>query len=155
MAKSTNFSEKDISQITTYQSGVAQAAAHRLVNRVVTDFLLTYGLTPMQWFTIGFIYDCGDEGIRPSDLAKALNTTMPYITTTLSTLEARAIITKKTHLQDNRIKLISVVPSYRKTVTEIESGLRIRMRDELYAEDKISRQELSAYIRVLYKILNR
>lgn len=155
MVKSTNFSKKDISQITTYQSGVAQAAAHRLINRVVTDFLLAYSLTPMQWFAIGFIYDSGSDGVRPSDLAKALDTTLPYITTTLSTLDARGIIAKQTHPRDSRIKLISVVPSYRKTVAEIETGLRTRMRDELYAEDKISRQELSAYIRVLYKILNR
>lgn len=152
---SSDFAKKDISRITTYQSGVAQAAAHRLINRVVTDFLLAYGLTPMQWFAIGFVYDTGTAGIRPSDLARSLDTTLPYVTNTINTLEAKGILTKKAHSGDSRIKLISVAPSFRATVDEIESGLRARLRDELYSDDHISRDELQAYIHVLYKILGR
>jgi len=152
-AMSTDFSQKDISQITTYQSGVAQAAAHRLINRVVTDFLLAYGLTPMQWFTLGFIYDSGTVGVRLSDLAKALDTTQPYITNTIAPLESKGIIKKLTHKGDSRIKLVTITPSYVETVEEIEHGLRQRLRDELYNEDNISRDELQAYIHVLYKML--
>lgn len=155
MSTSSDYVKKDLSQITTYQSGVAQAAAHRLINRVVTDFLLAYGLTPMQWFAIGYIYDAGAAGVRPSDLARSLDTTLPYITNTISTLEAKGIVAKKTHGGDSRIKLLSIVPSFASTVQEIEIGLRERMRSELYGEDHISRQELTDYIHVLYKILVR
>lgn len=152
---SSDFAKKDLSQITTYQSGVAQAAAHRLINRVVTDFLLAYGLTPMQWFAIGFVYDAGSAGIRPSDLARSLDTTLPYVTNTINALESKGILIKKSHSGDSRIKLISVAPHYRATVDEIEAGLRQQLRDELYREDHVSRDELQAYIRVLYKILQR
>lgn len=155
MTKSTDFSEKDISQITTYQSGVAQAAAHRLINRVVADFLLIYDLTPMQWFAIGFIYDAGAAGCRLSDLARMLDTTLPYITNTVSLLESKGFVRKVAHAGDSRIKLVSVTPKYRSTVQKIEAGLRNRMREELYSEDRVNRDELQAYIHVLYKIVKR
>lgn len=150
--KSSNFFEKDLSQITTYQSGIAQASAHRLINRVVTDFLLAYGLSPMQWFAIGMIYDASPAGMRLSDLAKVLDTTLPYITNTIALLESKGIVKKLTHTGDSRIKLVSIVANKETMIEEIESGLRERMREELYHEDNISREELATYIRVLYKI---
>ncbi len=153
--KSSNFSQKDISQISTYQSGIAQAAAHRQINRVVTDFLLTYNLTPMQWFAIGFIYDASPSGVRISDLARALDTTLPYITNTVTLLESKGFVQKITHSGDSRIKLVSIVPRQKKTIIAIETGLREQLRTELYSEDRISREELSAYIHVLYKIIRR
>lgn len=153
MSKSTDFIKKDISQISTYRSGVAQAAAHRLMNRFIADYLLAYDLTPMQWFTLGYIYDCGDEGCRLSDLARALDTTLPFVTNTINLLESKGAVRKITHTGDSRIKLVSITPRYRKTIQEIEAGLRERMREKLYSENHITRDELQAYIHVLYKIL--
>lgn len=153
MHKSTANSQKDISQITTYQSGIAQASAHRVINRVVTDFLLQYGLTSMQWFILGYIYDAGSSGIRMSDLMRRVHTTLPYITNTVTLLESKGVIHKIGHEGDSRIKLVKVAPSYIPTVQEIESGLRDHLRQTLYAEDNIERQELQNYITVLYKIV--
>ena len=153
MQPSSNFSKKDISKITTYQSGIAQASAHRVINRVVTDFLLQYGLTSMQWFVIGTIYDSGDNGLQLSDLMRKVNTTLPYITNTISLLESKGIIKKISHTGDSRIKLVSVAENYKKTVEEIEEGLRDHLRDTLYKGDGISREELNNYIAVLYKIV--
>lgn len=154
MNTSSSFSKKDISQISTYQSGVAQAAAHRLINRVVTDYLLAYGLTPMQWFAIGYIYDAGRDGMRVSDLARTLGTTLPYITNKIIVLESKGLVRKVTHKGDSRIKMLTISPSYASTVKEIEAGLRERLRNELYSSDNISRDELQTYIKVLYKIIN-
>lgn len=153
MPKSTADSQKDISQITTYQSGVVQASAHRLINRVVSDYLLQYGLTAMQWFIVGFIYDAGTNGIRLSDLTKKLDTTLPFITNSVNLLESKGIVKKLTHSGDSRIKLVLVTESFRPQVDEIETGLRNHLRQTLYREDGISRQELQDYIAVLYKIV--
>lgn len=155
MNKSRKFSEKDISLITTYQSGIAQASAHRRVNRIVTDFLLAHNLSPMQWFTLGTIYDASPAGIRLSDLARSLDTTLPYITNSINMLESKNLVGKMTHPGDSRIKIVAVNPEKIPIIQEIEAGLRERMRDELYSEDRISREELSVYIHVIYKMLNR
>lgn len=151
--KSSNFVKMDISQITTYQSGVVQASAHRIISRVISDFLLQYGLSSMQWFIIGHIYDAGNSGIRLSDLNRRVHTTLPYITNTINLLESKGIVKKVSHSGDSRIKLVSIHDDYRSTVEEIESGLREHMRQKLYREDGIGRDELSDYIAVLYKIV--
>lgn len=153
MPKSSNFPQKDISQISTYHSGVAQASAHRVINRIVSDFLLQHGLTSMQWFIVGHIYDAGETGLRISDVMNRVHTTLPYITNTVALLESKGIVRKASHSGDSRIKMVSVVPTYYKTFTEIEEGLREHLRITLYREDGISREELSTYINVLYKIV--
>ncbi len=155
MPKSTEFSEIDISQIATYQSGIAQASAHRVINRLVSDYLLQHGLTAMQWFAIGTIYDAGDRGIRLSDLTRKLSTTLPYVTNMVALLESKGTVRKVAHAGDSRIKLVSVSPKYKRTVESIERELREHMRANLYQTDGISREELQSYISVLYKIVRQ
>lgn len=154
MDKSTEFTQNRLSDITTYQAGIVQASAHRVVNRVVSDYLLQYGLTAMQWFIIGCVYDSGESGIRQSDLTRRAHTTLPYITTTLALLESKKIIDKISHTGDSRVKLVSINAEYWPTVQKIEDGLRDHMRRTLYAKDNITSQELTDYISVLYKIVN-
>lgn len=144
--------KKDISQITTYQSGVMQSTAHRILGRIKTEFLSQYNLTSMQWFVIGYAYDSGDAGIKLNDLMKTLDTTMPFITTIVNTLEAKGILHKVSDLHDSRVKIAILNQAYKSTVEEIEDGLREELRVRLYREDRIGRDELSTYIAVLYKI---
>jgi len=144
--------KNDISQITTYESGVVQSAAHRLTMKIKSDFLSQYGLTTMQWFIIGFAYDAGKDGVRLNSLMKYLDTTMPFITNLVNTLELKGIIHKTSDTKDSRIKIAKLNATYRKEVEEIETGLRSKLREELYGHDGISRDELNAYITVIYKI---
>lgn len=143
---------KDISQITTYQSGVMQSTAHRILSRIKTDYLGQYNLSSMQWYIIGLAYDAGDAGVKLNTLMKTLDTTMPFITTTVNTLEAKGILHKVSDTTDSRVKIAVLDQAYKSTVEEIEKGLREELRTQLYNEDNISRQELSIYISVLYKI---
>lgn len=143
---------RDISQISTYESGVMQATANRLLGRINADFLGQYGLTPMQWFIIGFAYDAGVEGVRLSDLKSSLDTSMPFITNIVNQLESKGILQKLTHSDDNRVKIAILNPRYKKTAEKIEAGLRDYLREKLYNSSDITREELSVYITVLYKI---
>ena len=155
MPKSTPPIENDIAQITTYQSGIAMASAHRIINRIVSDYLLKHGLTAMQWFAVGMIYDAGDQGIRLSDLTRKLATTLPYVTNMVALLESKGMVRKVAHAGDSRIKLVSVTPKYRRTIETIERGLREHMRTTLYEIDGVSREELQTYVTVLYKIVRQ
>lgn len=139
-----------LADVTTYQSGVAQASAFRVVKHHTAHFLKDYNLTCMQWFTIGTILDAGPEGIRLSDLAKELDTTLAYMTNTINLLESRGILIKKAHQYDARTKLVSVRPSYKKTCQKIERSLRERLREMLY--QNIEHDELEIYVDVLYKL---
>ena len=145
--------KKDISHITTYQSGVMQSSAHRLLSRIKTEYLSQYGITSMQWFVIGYVYDAGTNGMKLNDLMKTLDTTMPFVTSIVNTLEHKGILHKVSDLHDSRVKIAILSSSYLSTVEEIEEGLREELRTRLYREDHISRDELSTYINVLYKIV--
>lgn len=144
--------KKDISQITTYQSGVMQSSAHRILGRIKTEYLSQYGITSTQWFVIGYVYDAGDAGLRLNDLMKILDTTMPFITTIVNHLESKNILQKVSSTDDSRVKIARLNPAYSSTVEEIESGLREELRQKLYTDDHITREELSTYIKVLSKI---
>ena len=139
-----------LADVTTYQSGVAQASAFRVVKTHTAHFLKDYNLTCMQWFTIGTVLDAGTEGIRLSDLAKELDTTLAYMTNTVNLLESRGILIKEAHQYDARTKLVSVKPSYKKTCQKIETALRQRLREVLYSN--IDHDELTTYVDVLYKL---
>lgn len=144
----------DISNITTYQSGVMQSTSHRVMSRIKTNYLSQYDLTAMQWFVIGFVYDSGDAGIRLSKLMKILGTTMPFITTIVNMLSSKGIIEKTNDVNDSRVKIARLNPEYRSMVEDIEDGLREELRRELYSKDNISREELQTYVAVIYKMSN-
>ncbi len=142
--------EFSLASVTTYQSGVAQASAYRVVKLHTATFLKDYNLTCMQWFTIGTILDAGTDGIRISDLAKKLDTTLAYMTNTINLLESRDIILKRAHQYDARTKLVSVNPKYKKTCSKIEEALRKHLREILY--QNITHDELATYVNVLNKL---
>lgn len=146
---------KDISQITTYQSGIIQAKAHRLLSKYKAEVLQAYDLTIAQWYVVGLAHDAGDEGVRLTDLTEQLGTSLPFITTTINQLELKGIVTKGHQKGDNRVRIVRLNPGYTKTVSEIEESMRTMLRKELYRNDNVSRQELSDYISVLYKIVER
>ena len=152
MHKSSKKSEPtfNLAKITTYQSGVAQASAFRIVKRHTAYALRDFNLSCMQWFTIGTVLDAGTKGVRISDLAKQLDTTLAYMTTTINLLESRGILGKQAHEFDARTKLVTVKPSYVKTCHEIEGVLRTKLREVLY--QNIDHEELVNYVKVLYKI---
>ena len=152
MNKSNSFLENNMSTISTYQSGIAQATAHRITSRIISDYLIRYDLTAMQWFIIGHIYDAGSIGLTMTELGRIIGTTLPYTTNTINLLESKGIIKKKVHDTDSRTKIVTVNQAYTEIVSEIEAGLRDELRDNLYGQNHISREELQAYITVLYKI---
>lgn len=140
----------DLSKITTYQSGVVQAAAFRNLNKHFADLLKEHNLTCMQWFVIGTIHDAGKEGIRISDLAATLQTGLPYITNTVNLLESKNMVEKRDNDSDNRIKCVTITPHFSKECEQIEKNLRSKLRKSLY--QNITPEELRTYVKVLYEL---
>lgn len=151
MTKSTpNIPPIELSDVTTYQSGVIQSAAIRKLNRFIASFLETYDITTMEWFIIGTVYDAGNEGMSLTDLKNKLGTTMPFITNSVKTLLAKKVLVKSLDSDDARIKIVAISPGYRATCGEIEAYLRAKMRELFYRN--ITPEELKIYVNVLYKM---
>ena len=142
--------EKNLYEITTYQAGATQASVHRVLQKVCDDILEPFGITKMQWLIIGHVLDAGKQGVRISDLASALATTMPYVTTATNILEARGYLQRVNNGKDNRSKLLVLNPDHIARCAEIEAALRRGLRETLYAE--IDPEEFRIYIKVLYQL---
>ena len=140
----------NISNITTYQAGVAQAATHRSLQKLCDDILKPFGISKMQWLIIGTVLDTGKKGIRVTHLAEKLGTTLPYLTTAINLLESKAILVRKDNNSDNRSKLVSINKAFVPLCVEIEATLRQALRDSIYAE--IDPAEFRTYMKVLYQL---
>ena len=151
-SKSTNFSEnsQNLLELPTYRAGVAQSSAYRVLMKFTDDAVKQYGITSMQWFMIGVIYDSGSAGVTVTDLSKLLDTNVPYVTNTLNLLESKDIIIRTAREADTRQKVVTIHPDFIDNIQQIEQDLRHKMQSVLYAD--ITPQELLTYIKVLYKI---
>jgi DNA-binding MarR family transcriptional regulator len=150
LSSKINPDDFSLSDLTTYQSGVVQSAAHRNLRKFTDDCLKDHGLTTMQWFIVGTVYDAGDKGVRITELSKTIDTTLGFLTNSINLLESRGILERLDHASDSRSKMVVVSRSFRPKCQQIESDLRTKMRRSIYS--KISPDELFIYIKVLYKL---
>ena len=141
---------KDLHNIATYQAGAKQASVHRTLQKLCDTILEPFEITKMQWLIIGHVLDAGKAGIRISDLATALSTTIPYITTAVNILEVRGYLERKSNSQDNRSRLLVVTDSFIPQCETIEMTLRQSLREALYIH--IKPEEFRIYMKVLYQL---
>ncbi|MDB5182435.1 MAG: Transcriptional regulator, MarR family [Candidatus Saccharibacteria bacterium] len=140
----------DLSKITTYESGVVQSTAYRVLSKHVTEILKKHDVTMMQWFVLGTIYSSGTGGIRLTDLAKKVDTGLPFLTNLINLLERKNMVHRVSNLEDSRSKFVVVTPDFSRKCRTIEADLRDGMRKSLYKN--ITPEDLKTYIKVLYQI---
>lgn len=150
MSNSNPKKESEISAITTYQAGILQSSAHRLLQKYSDEVLRPYGITKMQWMITGSVLDAGKDGIRITDLAKMLDTTLSYLTNTINLLESKGILQRTTNSQDERVKFVTVNPRFIPKCREIEKDLRAHLREVIYKD--IAPEEFQTYMQVLHKL---
>ncbi len=141
---------KNLSKITTYQAGVQQASTHRILQKHCDSILKPYGISKMHWLIIGTVLDSGKKGMRITELADTLNTTMSYITTAVNLLESKKMLVRKDSSTDNRSKLISISPGFVRKCAEIETTLRTGLKKSIYA--KIDEDDFLIYMKVMYQL---
>ena len=152
MDTSINFQNETINlgTITTYESGVVQSAAYRVLNKHVTEILKKHEVTMMQWFVLGTIYSAGTGGIRLTDLAKKVDTGLPFLTNLVNLLEQKGMVYRVSNTEDSRSKFVVVTADFSRKCRIIENDLRHGLRDQLYQH--IKPEDLRVYIKVLYQI---
>ncbi len=138
-----------LGDLTTYQVGAMQAAAHRALKKHGDELLKDYGITSMQWHIIGAVLDKDDQGARISELADQLDTTMAFLTTNVNLLESKGILRRSDNKTDGRSRLIYVSKSFRPKCKEIEAALRTKLRQSIYS--KLTPEELHTYIKAVIK----
>lgn len=151
MTVSNKFSNNtsSLGELTTYNVGVIEAAAHRALRQHKDSLLRNYGLTGVEWYIIGTVADAGKAGIRATDLANILGTTMSFLTKTTALLEAKKYVFKTANVDDARSNFICFNEKKRTVIEEIEVALRQKLRKSIYGQ--VSPEELLTYISVMQK----
>jgi len=139
----------DLSNITTYQAGALQAAVNRSLQKCSDRVLKQFGITKMHWLVIGAVLDAGEKGIRITELAKILSTTLPYMTNVINALEKQQVVTRQEG-QDNRSKTIVMDPAFAEMCPRIEKALRDALREAVYKH--IDPQDFRVYMKVLHQL---
>lgn len=139
-----------LSDITTYQTTLTQARAHRAIKTKMSYFLRPHNLTMMQWAIVGSLHGAGETGMRVSDLAQRLDTSLAFVTTTLNVLEAKSIVSRTSHAQDNRAKIVRLTDAFRPTVDSIEKEVSEKLQGWLVPS--IGRENLEVYVNVIDRI---
>lgn len=137
----------DLTELTTYQALVYQSRANRQVKAQFEKILREYNLTMMQWSVLGFIKDAGKKGIRISDLAIRIDTSLAFITNSVNALEKKGIVQRAGHETDNRAKLVSVSPTHRKKLATIED--RLRHDVGAWVRKRLTEGEIETHIKAL------
>lgn len=142
----------NLSHITTYHAGIVQARAYRILKGLMTDALKKHGLSMMQWAIVGLVYDAGKKGIRITELAKKLDTTLAFVTNHINVLESKDLVRRELDEADSRVRVVILNAKHRKSVKSIEKEVRSDLRKVV--GDNISLRELAIYVKVLEKISN-
>lgn len=140
----------DLTELTTYQALVYQSRANRTVKAQFEQTLREHNLTVMQWSVLGFVKDAGKQGIRISDLAKMIDTSLAFITNSVNALQAKGIVCRSEHESDSRAKMVSVAPAYRKKLDVIEKQLHQDMG--AWLKDRLGEEDMQTYLRVLKQV---
>lgn len=131
----------------TYRMAVTQSRANRAFKAKLSQLLKQHNVTMMQWTIIGLVGDAKKDGLRISDLAAALDTSMAFITTTVNMLEAKGIVEKTSHDRDSRAKIVRLSNSFRPKVGAIETDLSGHVQQWL--GEKATPKDLATYFSVL------
>ena len=140
----------DLSEFSTYRTGILQARAYRNLRHFMTESLKEYGLTSTEWTMLGLISDeTKNGGIRVSDVARMLDVEISFVTNTVKKLKGLKFVIKAQDEQDKRVRILIGTDKAHLTVIHIERSLRKKMK--LWLKN-INNDELVRYITVLQKI---
>jgi len=132
----------------TYKKTNLQMVAYRRIQSAVSTLLSRFHLNTTQWIMLGFMSESAN-GLRVTDMARALQVEMPLITITKQSLVAEGLMSTAAHARDKRVKLLILTPKGRQLVKEIEAYLTNNLRQ---LEKGVDPQDLKLYFKMLQQI---
>jgi DNA-binding MarR family transcriptional regulator len=133
----------------TYIAGTLQTRAYAILRKHVYDVLDTDDITPSHWSMLGIIVEARD-GIRQSEVAKAMSVKPPLITVMVRYLEGMGLVQTVSNQFDARAKLLSVTPEGKKFIKQTDLALRKQLNRLLTG---LTDNDLAAYQKVLTTVI--
>lgn len=136
--------EMKVSHYSTYQIGLVQAQAYRMLQQHFRNGLNPYGVTIPEWSLLGIVYDNGQ--LTLSEITYILKSKASHPTVLVDNLVARGLLSRVVRPQDRRAKIVTLTAEGQRLVPEIEASVRSAIRS---AVSQVAREDLEAYYKVL------
>ena len=136
--------------LTTYNSGLLQTKAFRILKKHTTEMLEPFGLSTVAWALLGMLYD-HKKGMRSLVVADMLGVEQPFVTVLTNDLKKKGHVDVVNDPDDGRAKLLIITEEGSKAVPKIEKALR---RDIKPIINGISPKELLTFLRVMQSIVD-
>jgi DNA-binding MarR family transcriptional regulator len=132
-----------------YEACLQHSRADRALRLVVAKELEESNVTMMQWLLLATVSKGPNSGMRMTELAAALDVTMPQITALMNDLVELKLAKQKISSTDRRSRRLMATPVGKKLISEIESRLDQSLREWL---KDIPKDDLRSFLRTSRKI---
>jgi len=122
------------------------ARAERAMRTLVSKQLDQYSLTMMEWLALGIISNAPHDGFSMSQVAEALDVTLPQVTSLVSNLTNMKLIKQKVLSSDRRGRQVIITPKGSRIIDKLEQRIAVVM--QTWNQDIPSNQLLSHILTV-------
>lgn len=135
--------------LTTYDMGLLQAKAFRILKNRTTDILKPYDISTVDWAMLGLLSQ-KLEGVGVMQLAGELGVEAPFVTELVKNLEKKGLVQKRVLETDKRNKSIVLTKAGERFVEKTEEVVRGKIKG-LLSGSSIS--DILGYRKVLKTII--
>lgn len=111
-----------------YQLCLMHARADRAMRMQLTKDLENHQLTHMQWLALGIISNANRDGFSMSQVAHALDVTLPQVTALVTFLVDAKLVNQKVLATDRRGRQVMITPKGERLLMKLEEQIARTMR---------------------------
>lgn len=138
------------SLITTYNTGLVQTKAYRVLQVETKRLLKPYGISSVEWAMLGVLYD-NPNGLQFLPLAEVLGVEQSFVTVLTAKLKKKDFVEVVVDEHDRRHKWIILTSTGKTFVKKVEKIVRDGVRPILAG---ISHKDILTYLKVLERIVD-
>lgn len=134
-----------------YKACLMHARADRALRLVVAKQLEEFDLTMMEWLLLATVCAVPREGMTMTEVASALDVTLPQVTALANSLVRTKLIRQKVSSQDRRSRRLTASISGKRLMSRVEETINRSMNKWLA---NISREQLENYMLTVEQLAN-
>lgn len=135
--------------ISMYEACLMHARADRALRLVIAKRLEEFDLTMMEWLLLATVCNGPKEGMTMSEVAGALEVTLPQITALTNSLVKTKLVKQKINSQDRRSRHLTCTLSGKRLIGRVEESVNEHMQKLL---EDVPVEKLSSYIETVNKL---
>jgi len=133
----------EINDMTIYEICLLHSRADRALRLVVARELESHDITMMQWLLLATTAQGPSAGTRMTELAEALDVTMPQITALMNDLAKQNLVKQKINAADRRSRRLIVTKQGKDLLSNITAALDTAIKEWLRA---VPENQLNSYL---------